>query len=66
MDKVLAVGFLDTKDQARLKGFKGIKEDALDGLGEDINKPEFKIFKDMLDDYKELVDKGVTLYKRKG
>jgi hypothetical protein len=67
IDRILAVGFCDTEDQARLKSLtylmdmygnaKGVLED---------DHPLFKDYKKIKEQYQELLDKGVTVYQRKG
>jgi hypothetical protein len=64
MDKVLAVGFLGTKEQARLKGLTSIVA-GFDSFPQEVkDSPAFEMFKEMKDDYDKLIASGVELYQR--
>jgi hypothetical protein len=66
VDRIIAVGFCDTKEQGRLKSltqFMDMYGNAKGILEED--HPLFKDYKDIRDKYKELLDKGVEIYQRK-
>jgi hypothetical protein len=67
IDRILAVGFCDTEDQARLKSLTYLMDmygNAKGVLEED--HPFFKDYQDVKVKYQELLDKGVTIYQRKG
>jgi hypothetical protein len=64
MDRVLAVGFLGTKEQARLKGLTSIVA-SFDNIPQETKDlPVFKMFQEMKDDYDALLASGVKLYQR--
>lgn len=64
MDRVLAVGFLDTKEQGRLKGLKSILANYDNIPQETKEHPAFKMIQEMKDDYDDLISSGVKLYER--
>lgn len=64
MDRVLAVGFIDTKEQSRLKGLTSVVKN-FDKVSQEVKEtPAFQMFQEMKDDYDELVASGVKLYQR--
>jgi hypothetical protein len=67
IDRILAVGFCDTEEQGRLKSLTYLMDmygNAKGVLEED--HPLFKDYKQTKEMYQELLDKGVTIYQRKG